>query len=607
MSGSIPEEFIRELVALTNIVPLIERYVSLKKKGKDYWGLCPFCDDGNNPSFSVSDQKQFYYCFKCRATGNVIGFVQNFEGLGFVESVEALASREGLEVPYQQKPLASEDKSPVFEVLLSASNFFESVLANDSSAKSVRNYIKKDRYISGNTCRRFSVGYAPKSWTALTSHLTNKGFSKDLIIKAGLAKKNKEQELFDIFRDRLMFPIKDKKGRPVGFGGRVMNPQDQPKYLNTGDTPVFQKGKELYGFYEALKERKNLSRMYVVEGYMDVIAMFENEIFNSVATLGIATNRFHTQKILQFVKEVVFCFDGDDAGRGAAWGALKSVLPVINDGVEISFLFLPDNEDPASLLEKENKETFEARLESSLPLSEYFIERLSKAVGTRSLERKALLASKAMDLLKFMPQSSIKKLLEIEVSKITGLKEEDIKQKVHSLVLDQTKRKRSYMSKHGQDSQEKEFESDRLISKALAALLTFPSLLSELGSTEWLEELPGPESNLLLEVISYFNSNPEGHVADLLSSIDADSASFLGSLLSNTSLIEEKNSVVYFKDCMEAMKKGIPKIRIEELKKLLTKETLSDEETFELQQHLLSNLENLSLEDKQLLRDLSKG
>ncbi|HHZ84636.1 MAG TPA: DNA primase, partial [Gammaproteobacteria bacterium] len=421
MSGSIPPAFIREIVDMTDIVALVDSYVPLKKKGKDHWGLCPFCDDGSNPSFSVSPQKQFYYCFKCRATGNVIGFLESFEGLGFVESVEALASRAALEVPYEQSSKKREDKDPIFEVLTIASNFYEASLADSALAKQVQKYVKEDRHISGSTCRRFAVGYAPKSWNALSSYLSTKGFSVELQTKAGLTKRNKDKEAYDLFRDRLMFPIKDRKGRVVGFGGRVMNPEDQPKYLNTGDTPAFQKGKELYGLFETLQDRKNLKKIYVVEGYMDVIAMSENGINNAVATLGIATNRFHTQVLLQLVNEVIFCFDGDDAGRGAAWGALKNVLPVVNDGAEIKFLFLPEGEDPASLLEKEDKETFETRLKDALLLSEYFIERLTLAVGTGSLEKKATLASKAIELLKSMPESSIKKLLEAEVSAITGL------------------------------------------------------------------------------------------------------------------------------------------------------------------------------------------
>ncbi len=606
MSGSIPPAFIREIVDMTDIVALVDSYVPLKKKGKDHWGLCPFCDDGSNPSFSVSPQKQFYYCFKCRATGNVIGFLESFEGLGFVESVETLASRAALEVPYEQSSKKREDKDPIFEVLTIASNFYEASLADSALAKQVQKYVKEDRHISGSTCRRFAVGYAPKSWNALSSYLSTKGFSVELQTKAGLTKRNKDKEAYDLFRDRLMFPIKDRKGRVVGFGGRVMNPEDQPKYLNTGDTPAFQKGKELYGLFETLQDRKNLKKIYVVEGYMDVIAMSENGINNAVATLGIATNRFHTQVLLQLVNEVIFCFDGDDAGRGAAWGALKNVLPVVNDGAEIKFLFLPEGEDPASLLEKEDKETFETRLKDALLLSEYFIERLTLAVGTGSLEKKATLASKAIELLKSMPESSIKKLLEAEVSAITGLSKQDIEENSWSTAARKSKETK-FSTTPQEKKEEKSFEPGGIIAKTVAALITFPELISEIDSTDWIKELSRPEGNLLVQVIEYFQNFPNGQVADLLSSLDNDSASFIGSLLSGSPSLDKKNSVAYFQDCVQALKKANPRKRIIELKKQLAKEKLSEDETFELQQHLLSNLEKLNEEDRGLLRELSQN
>ena len=606
MSGSIPPAFIREIVDMTDIVALVDSYVPLKKKGKDHWGLCPFCDDGSNPSFSVSPQKQFYYCFKCRATGNVIGFLESFEGLGFVESVETLASRAALEVPYEQSSKKREDKDPIFEVLTIASNFYEASLADSALAKQVQKYVKEDRHISGSTCRRFAVGYAPKSWNALSSYLSTKGFSVELQTKAGLTKRNKDKEAYDLFRDRLMFPIKDRKGRVVGFGGRVMNPEDQPKYLNTGDTPAFQKGKELYGLFETLQDRKNLKKIYVVEGYMDVIAMSENGINNAVATLGIATNRFHTQVLLQLVNEVIFCFDGDDAGRGAAWGALKNVLPVVNDGAEIKFLFLPEGEDPASLLEKEDKETFETRLKDALLLSEYFIERLTLAVGTGSLEKKATLASKAIELLKSMPESSIKKLLEAEVSAITGLSKQDIEENSWSTAARKSKETK-FSTTPQEKKEEKSFEPGGIIAKTVAALITFPELISEIDSTDWIKELSRPEGNLLVQVIEYFQNFPNGQVADLLSSLDNDSASFIGSLLSGSPSLDKKNSVAYFQDCVQALKRANPRKRIIELKKQLAKEKLSEDETFELQQHLLSNLEKLNEEDRGLLRELSQN
>ena len=606
MAGSIPSDFVREIVDVSEIVSLIDSYMPLKKKGKDHWGICPFCDDGNNPSFSVSEQKQFYYCFKCRATGNVISFLQAHQGFDFVESVEALASKAGLEVPYENARNHKDEREPIFKALEASAAFYESVLSNKNDAQHVRDYLKDHRKISGETCRRYAIGYAPNSWSALSDELKKQDFDETVLIKAGLVKKNKDGGLYDVFRDRLIFPIRDRKGRVVGFGGRVMNPEDQPKYLNTGDTPVFQKGKELYGLYESLENRRDLKDIYVVEGYMDAVAMSENKINNAVATLGIATNRFHVQKLLQLVSEITFCFDGDDAGRGAAWGALKNVLPVVGDGTEIRFLFLPEGEDPASLLEKESKEEFRSRSESSLLLSQYFIQRLAEAVGVTSLEKKASLASRAMQLLKSMPESSIKKLLEEEVSKVTGLKKEDIQ--THNLTKTYQKRRYALSTEDiNSEQQERVFEQSGLGSKALSALIFYPGLISELEDMAWLRELDQPETNLLIEVAEFFSSNPDSTITDLLSSLRSDSSSFIGTLLATTPALEEKNALLYFNDCLELLRKSNSKARIDDLKLVLSTGKLSEDETFELQQHLLSSLESLKEEDRLLLRSLSKA
>ena len=467
MSGSIPKEFISDIIDLTDIVSLVDSYLPLKRKGKDHWGICPFCEDGKNPSFSVSEQKQFYYCFKCRATGNVIGFLQSHQGYDFIESIEALAARAGIEVPYDNNASVNPEKSPIFDALQIATEIFENNLAKSNDSEHAREYITKQRQISSEVCKKFSLGFAINSWDALTNQMLAKGTTEDILIKAGLAKKNKDGKLFDVFRDRLMFPIKDRKGRVVGFGGRVMNPDDQPKYLNTGDTAVFQKSRELYGLFETLEFRKDLKEIFVVEGYMDAIAMYEHGMTNAVATLGIATNRFHIQKLLQVVNEIIFCFDGDDAGRGAAWGALKNVLPSISDGSEIKFLFLPEGEDPASLLEKESVENFKKLSQESNLLSEYFIERLSQASEITSLEKKASLAAKAMELLSTMQSSSIKRLLEGEVAKVTGLDTEDLK--TQSKTINYPKRTSSAAAA-GNEETYKSFEVTGLGSKILSVI-----------------------------------------------------------------------------------------------------------------------------------------
>ena len=603
MSGSIPKEFIRDIVDMTDIVSLVDSYLPLKRKGKDHWGQCPFCDDGNNPSFSVSEQKQFYFCFKCRATGNVIGFLQAHQGYDFIESIESLAARNGIEVPYENTREFSKEKGPIYDALALASEIFENNLASSNDAENVRSYILEERKISSEVSKKFELGYSTKSWDALTKAMLDRGISEEILIKAGLSKKNKDGKLFDIFRDRLMFPIKDRKGRIVGFGGRVMNPDDQPKYLNTGETEVFQKSRELYGFFEALEERRDLNEIYVVEGYMDTIAMYEHGMKNSVATLGIATNRFHIQKLLQVVSQITFCFDGDDAGRGAAWGALKNVLPSVTDGTEISFLFLPEGEDPASLLEQHSVEDFKNLSKKANLLSEYFIERLAQASEITSLEKKASLAAKAMELLSTMQESSIKRLLESEVAKVTGLDPSDLKTKSKTTRYpDRIRKQDNIEDKEG----DKSFEPSGLGSKILSVLLTYPYLSKEIDDPDSFSDFSQPEVHLMAEVASYFTDNPDNGISDLLSTLDKDSASFIGALISTHDPIDEKNAKEYLKDCLFNLRKSDSVTRIFELKEIFENGNLTEDETFELQQHLLSNIHKLEEPEKNLLKALSQ-
>ena len=603
MSGSIPKEFIRDIVDMTDIVSLVDSYLPLKRKGKDHWGQCPFCDDGNNPSFSVSEQKQFYFCFKCRATGNVIGFLQAHQGYDFIESIESLAARNGIEVPYENTREFSKEKGPIYDALALASEIFENNLASSNDAENVRSYILEERKISSEVSKKFELGYSTKSWDALTKAMLDRGISEEILVKAGLSKKNKDGKLFDIFRDRLMFPIKDRKGRIVGFGGRVMNPDDQPKYLNTGETEVFQKSRELYGFFEALEERRDLNEIYVVEGYMDTIAMYEHGMKNSVATLGIATNRFHIQKLLQVVSQITFCFDGDDAGRGAAWGALKNVLPSVTDGTEISFLFLPEGEDPASLLEQHSVEDFKNLSKKANLLSEYFIERLAQASEITSLEKKASLAAKAMELLSTMQESSIKRLLESEVAKVTGLDPSDLKTKSKTTRYPDRIRKQDNIEDKERD---KSFEPSGLGSKILSVLLTYPYLSKEIEDLDNFSDFSQPEVHLMVEVASYFTDNPDNGISDLLSTLDKDSASFIGALISIHDPIDEKNAKEYLKDCLLNLRKSDSVTRIFELKEIFENGNLTEDETFELQQHLLSNIHKLEEPEKNLLKALSQ-
>ena len=331
--------------------------------------------------------------------------------------------------------------------------------------------------------------------------------------------------------------------------------------------------------------------------------MYENGMKNSVATLGIATNRFHVQKLLQIVNEVVFCFDGDDAGRGAAWGALKNVLPSITDGTEIKFLFLPEGEDPASLLEKESVENFKKISNESNLLSEYFIERLTKASEITSLEKKASLAAKAMELLSTMQESSIKRLLEGEVSKVTGLELEDLK--TQSKTINYPKRVIGDSIVENEDTH-RSFEVTGLGSKILAVILSYPYLAKEIEDLNRFSDFNEPEVQLMIEVVSFFQNRPEDGISDLLSTLDKESASFVGALISINDPVDEQNAKAYLSDCLFNLKKSDSVTRILELKEIFDRGELSEDETFELQQHLLSNIHKLEEPEKNLLKALSQ-
>ena len=604
MASLIPQDFIRDLIVQTDIVTLIDSYVPLKKKGKDHWGLCPFHHDVKTPSFSVSPQKQFFYCFTCKKTGNAIGFIQDHLRMTFVESVEVLASKIGVEVPYSNLKNNSDERRLLLEILGKASNFFETNLLNHDSAETARLYLKNERKLSPTTCKQFKIGYALNSWGALSEFLVNKGYKKESIIQAGLSKENKDLKLFDVFRDRIMFPIRDTAGNTVGFGGRVMKPEDQPKYLNTSDTLVFKKSSQVYGLYESSSNRKDMTEIFVVEGYLDVVSMFQRGINNAVATLGIASNRFHTQKLLQLTDKIIFCFDGDKAGRGAAWNALKNSLPVAKDEAELRFLFLPEGEDPASLLEVEDKDIFMRRMKESLVLSDFFIKRLKEVVGSLdSLEKKASLASKAMTLLHSMPDCVLKDLLEIEISKSTGLD----KKNIHELSLSSKQNFKPITFKQSRDQVKNDnvFELSSFSSKALKTLIQYPNLSNEVGDFDRFEGNTQPDLLLLLKIANHFKNIPDATIAEIMSILDKDETEAIGNLLANSLPIKETNISRYFQDCLIKIENEDSGLRILRLKKIMLDRSLTEDEIFELQQHLISNLDELSDEDKSLLRSLS--
>ncbi len=411
MAGRIPQPFIDEVIARSDIVEIIGARVPLKKSGREYKACCPFHSE-KSPSFWVSPDKQFYHCFGCGAHGTVIGFLMQYEKLGFLDAVADLAERAGLELPREAQGARQPGGADLYEIMTRSARFFEQNLADSPRA---RGYLDS-RGIDAPTCAKFALGYAPDSWNALLNRFGTHEDERRRLLQAGLiierdARADRTQAgFYDRFRDRLMFPIRDSRGRVLAFGGRIID-QGEPKYLNSPETPLFHKGRELYGLYEARQARADFKRLMIVEGYMDVVRLHQAGITYAVATLGTATTQEHLSKIFRITSELVFCFDGDRAGRQAAWRALENALNLARDGRELKFMFLPEGHDPDTLVASEGAAAFEARLKSALPLSEYLVQQLSAQVDLTHVDGRARLASLAAPLFARLPEGVYRDLL----------------------------------------------------------------------------------------------------------------------------------------------------------------------------------------------------
>lgn len=430
MAGRIPQNFIDDLISRLDIIDVVSARIPLKKAGKNYSACCPFHNE-KTPSFTVSPDKQFYYCFGCGATGSAVKFVMEFDGLEFPDAVEKLAGDLNIEVPREGSD--QKDREPqhreLYALTQKATDFFERQLRTNSDKGKVIEYLR-DRGLSGKAAKFFSIGYAPSGWDNLQNALapgekndsTNNKTIKQLI-SCGMTIEKEDGRTYDRFRDRVMFPIRNVKGQVIAFGGRVLG-DEKPKYLNSPETPIFHKGQELYGLYEARKIRQKLTRMIIVEGYMDVVALAEYGIHYAVATLGTATSEHHIRRLFKVVPEIIFCFDGDKAGRTAAQRAMETVLPALQDGLQARFLFLPDGEDPDTIVRKEGKEAFEKRLDNSKHLPEFLFDNVKKQVDFDTLDGKARFGQIAAPLISRLPTGMLKELMQQQLSQETGIKQE---------------------------------------------------------------------------------------------------------------------------------------------------------------------------------------
>lgn len=418
MAGLIPQTFINDLIDRVDIVDVIDSRVTLKKTGKNYSGLCPFHDE-KSPSFSVSPEKQFFHCFGCQESGTALTFLMKFERMEFVEAVEYLARELGLEVPREQgsKPRVQIDHG-LYHALEAAQSFYKRELRGSAFAI---DYFKS-RGLTGTIARDFALGYAPEGWhnlseeVAATTTLTAK-----VMLEAGLTIKNDKGRVYDRFRHRAMFPIRDTRGRVIGFGGRKFGDEEGPKYLNSPETPVFQKSQELYGLYEARRALRHIDRLVVVEGYMDVIALAQHEIPYAVATLGTATGEAHYHKLYKYADEVICCFDGDKAGRSAAWRALESALPVLNEQRQLKFVFLPNGEDPDSMVRKHGREEVERIFANASPGLEFLLKRLSEGLDLDTLDGRAKFMGLATPYVDKIKPGILQDMLRSRVREISGM------------------------------------------------------------------------------------------------------------------------------------------------------------------------------------------
>lgn len=518
MAGLIPQTFIDELLTRVDIVDVIDSRVKLKKTGKNYSACCPFHNE-KSPSFTVSPDKQFYHCFGCGVSGSAIKFIMEYEGLPFPDTVEKLAQTVGLDVPKeqasQQEIQKQQQQQPLFELMEQATTFFEQMLRNHPDRNKAVDYLK-GRGLSGKAAQFFSVGYAPTGWDNLQKALApeqDKALIKQLI-SCGMLIEREDGRTYDRFRDRVMFPIRDVRGRTIAFGGRVLN-DEKPKYLNSPETPIFHKGNELYGLYEARKVRQKLTRFLIVEGYMDVVALAEHGIHYAVATLGTATSEHHLRRLFKIVPEIIFCFDGDNAGRAAASRAMETVLPLLEDGLQVRFLFLPDGEDPDSLVRKEGKQGLEDRINKSIHLPEFLFNHLKQQVDVDSLHGKARLDQLAAPLIYRLPHGILRTLMEQRLSKELG---------TNSVALEKLAddpNPVSYAEPVIQQTPEQQHSSDNnplasLVQRAIFSIIQKPDLASLIDLEGIEEQAIGEQEDLLLKIIKKLQESPQENSIGLL-------------------------------------------------------------------------------------------
>lgn len=503
MAGLIPQNFIDELLSRVDIVEVIGSRVPLKKAGREYQACCPFHGE-KTPSFTVSPAKQFYHCFGCGAHGTALGFLMEYERLSFPEAIEELAHAQGMDVPREASFEQGPDHRPIYELLEQVADFYRQQLRVHAQAGMAIDYLK-GRGLSGAIAADFLLGFAPPGWDNVLRHFGGDDKKLQTLRDAGLIQEGDGGKRYDRLRERIIFPIRDGRGRVIGFGGRLLG-DGKPKYLNSPETPVFHKGQELYGLYEARQTHKQLEQVLVVEGYMDVVALAQFDIRNAVATLGTATTADHLNKLYRASNEVIFCFDGDRAGRDAAWKALQTALPLMKDGRQARFLFLPDGEDPDTLVRKIGAQAFRDELSKAQPLSEFFFAKLESQVDTDSIDGLARMAELAKPHLGKLPTGTFRQMMKKALQQRIGLEIQLPKSGEPDRPAQRPPQKKPQQP-----------GSMPPIRRAVALVLQHPSAGRVELPPEW-EELELSGIDVLKQLIAYVRTHPETNSAALVES-----------------------------------------------------------------------------------------
>ncbi|MGQ0699164.1 MAG: DNA primase [Panacagrimonas sp.] len=567
--GLIPQSFIQDLLARTDIVEVVGSRLELKRAGREFKALSPFTNE-KSPSFYVSPAKQFYHCFSSGKSGNAIGFLMEHERLTFVEAVEELAGRAGLEVPREGGQFERLVLDGPLDALAAAERFFREALRKHPPAIE---YLKK-RGVSGETAKTFGIGFAPDSWDALAHFFDEPKHA----VEAGLLKKKEETgRVFDVFRNRVMFPIRDTRGRVIAFGGRTLA-DDPAKYLNSPETALFHKGKNLFGLYEAKQSRKSvLPYLIVVEGYMDTVMLAQHDIREVVATLGTATTREHLSLLFKSTSRVVFCFDGDRAGRSAAWRALEQALPEVDEKRECQFMFLPDGHDPDTLVQEIGTEAFRKLVDEALPLSTFLLGELGKQVNLGHLDGRAKLAGLAKPFVSKMRESPLRSLLVDELSRLTRLRREEFGAAAETAP--------SPGPAAGARTTTAESGSVRAIKRALQLLLERPDLAERVAEIELLSQAQMPGIGMLVEAVEFFHENPSAHGGQLheywRGTPKAAALERLGPL---APVMDDAGIEREFADAINHLRQKALKTRIQGLLAEAQVRTLSKAETAEIEQ-----------------------